>query len=547
MRMIKYFRNKKSVILLVTTILTGLYLNSCVDDKWDIDKVSPVMLIDQSLITPIGYTTFVIGDMLNKFDSTAFIQKDADGLIKLVYEQNLDTFRGEQKITVKTQLPVVIPSFIFPAKFPASNVVSVTVPITSMPLQFNNDQLFDSLIVKQLIFRLSGSSTFTEPGEIIFKFSSVTKNGVAFSDTMKILGKSTNFVTLSKQKAVGYKMGFSTVQAGQSVLPITVQMRLFGKSGDNVSNGVMNLNYKVDSLHYYSVWGYMGKNDLLDTRQTIDISALNKDLAKGIDFKDPKMKIIVKNSYGLPVQMLIDSMSVYSKANNATYQVTPITFNFGKIDDYYHFNNDTAIVSRISNPSLFDAFFKAPESLTFHTKIVTNPNGLTAATRTNYLRDTSKVISKIQFEIPIWFKSSSFGQTDTMAFDMVDKSKSAKSLTIRIVSENGMPVDLTLQGYFVDENFHKLDSLFKGSDYNQALVASAIVDATTDKVKTPVTKSRDIVFTEAQIMNLEKTKNILLKVSLKTGGKTGQYVKFLTSYKLKLSLSCQFQAKVTLN
>ena len=99
-------------------------------------------------------TSFVINDLLASYDSINHLKIEPDGLIDLVYEQNLETFRSEQKINLDSiiDIPVNIPNLGL--TYPPSGVFSQSFSIV-MPL--NKQHTFDSLIIKKLIFHLTGS------------------------------------------------------------------------------------------------------------------------------------------------------------------------------------------------------------------------------------------------------------------------------------------------------------------------------------------------------------------------------------------------------
>ena len=269
---------------------------------------------------------------------------------------------------------------------------------------------------------------------------------------------------------------------------------------------------------------------------------LNRSIANGIEFANPSMKITAQNSYGLPVSLDLNSMSVYSKVNNNTTAINPITFNFGTETDYLKAENYISIIDRKGKDSLlFKALFNAPEKFSFRATIKTNPSGVASK---NVVYDTSKVVAKVRFELPLWFRSKGFGQTDTMDFSLFENNNSVKKMMFLISAENGMPIDFNLQVYFVDANYKKLDSMFHT---NSEIVKSAKLRDNDDVVSEPTSNLSTITFDSNQITNLQKTKKLLIKVNLKTGYYPTRYVKFLTSYKLKLSFSCQFQAKVVYN
>jgi hypothetical protein len=126
---------------------------------------------------------------------------------------------------------------------------------------------------------------------------------------------------------------------------------------------------------------------------------------------------------------------------------------------------------------------------------------------------------------------------------MGDNLDSIESMLFRIVSENGMPIDMHFQVYFTDNNYFIIDSIFHNSN-NKVLSGGKV--GSNDRVISPVRSVLDIKFTKEQLKALLNTKKMLVRVYANTvdySPVNGKYVKFFTDYKFKLSFACQFQAK----
>jgi hypothetical protein len=538
-------------------------ISSCVDEEYDFNKMNNKMEIDPKLALTIGSVNIELGDMLSDFTSSYNLQDSSDGSMKVVYEQDLKSFSAEQKIAIPGQTPIVIPAFIFPSTIPAGGETSRDTTI-SLPITFLNDQRIDSLLVKTFSLSLSGTSSYPSNIKQILTitFQDMKKQNVKYNEVININSVNVNYVTLDKEKAADYLLKFSSVGSGYSNIPVNIKLTLQGTAGTPINPlSKLDVIFLINELKYKILYGYIGQFELLNNLETIDISFLSREMAKNIYWYNPQISILLKNSYALPVNFNVVSMSVYSDINKQIYNTDPdntIAINPKDIKhpySAYQYAQDVIPFSKQGGyGKLFNAIEKyAPQSITYHVIATSNPNGPTVDY--NILMDTSSIESKLRFELPIWFRSPGFGTTDTMDFDMFsndnkDQTTEIESMLFRIVSDNGMPFDMNLQVYFADEKYKKLDSLFNQPGQSSLVVQAGKVDKNTGKVTENSNYKVDMVFTDDQLVKLEKTKKLIYKVTLSTAeyltNSNPPYVKFLKGNNLKLTFAAQLQPKITI-
>jgi hypothetical protein len=195
------------------------------------------------------------------------------------------------------------------------------------------------------------------------------------------------------------------------------------------------------------------------------------------------------------------------------------------------------------NSNLKEALAITPRYLYYGIKSSANPAGKAQ----NYVTDTSKINVDMQVEIPIYLRTGLIEFSDTLDMDLKDiagGSDSIKTLLIHTSFENGMPFDLNLQVFLMDQNHQMIDSLFTIND--QPIIGSGILD-TKGKVKESVKKSTDITFTNARITALKNVRFGLVKAGVITANKGKDFVKFYSDYRLKVRFSVQtkFEIKKT--
>jgi hypothetical protein len=533
---------------LICYVIGILAFSSCVDDEYDFDKASWKYTFNPKLALTIGNTTFRIDSVLNKFENNEYIHSTDSGLIYIVYDKDLQFYKGGEKFSIsKTQgnINLVLNTSLFSfAVYPASGKVTIDTTI-NYPVTFGTSQRIDSMALKNMILQMAVNSTVAQPGKLVVSFPGIAKQNVQLKDSFDITALSFN-ETHTKNGA-GHKLKFKNVVPGTSDFQVRITYTLTGTPGTRIGPGQLSFNLSTSNIEYTLLYGYLGQENLLNITDTIDLSIFNNDITDRIEWKDPNLTLFLNNSYVvLPIRLNINNVSVISR-NNTIYNINlspnPVDLKYPKNGEL--FMKDTLVYTKSNNPNLFNAIEKTPKYLRFHVDAFSNPRGDEGLE--NIIKDTSTIRIKSHFYLPLWFRSGEFGTVDTMDFNlresMGDNLDSIESMLFRIVSENGMPIDMHFQVYFTDNNYFIIDSIFHNSN-NKVLSGGKV--GSNDRVISPVRSVLDIKFTKEQLKALLNTKKMLVRVYANTvdySPVNGKYVKFFTDYKFKLSFACQFQAK----
>ncbi|HSH52598.1 MAG TPA: hypothetical protein VK982_12815, partial [Bacteroidales bacterium] len=128
----------------------------------------------------------------------------------------------------------------------------------------------------------------------------------------------------------------------------------------------------------------------------------------------------------------------------------------------------------------------------------------------------------------------------TMPFDLQelsDFSEEIIQLMIRINANNGFPIGVTGQVYFLDINNFIIDSVFTNEPFN---LNKAIVDDTGIILKSSYLQ-KDIEFSQNRIDNLHQTRNILVEGAIKNVGIDTSLVYYFPDYKVDVQVGVQVQ------
>jgi len=315
---------------------------------------------------------------------------------------------------------------------------------------------------------------------------------------------------------------------------------------------------QLNELKYRVMYGYLGQKTILDMVDTFNIDFLNREMAQNINWYNPQIGIKIRNSYAVPVQFSINRIEMFSSVQNQIINVSPdaTANNPRKINSptaAFQEAKDSINFTKYNGYRSFYAGIEnsAPKSIIYHVSAVSNPDAV--LDKHNVVMDTSAIFPKFYFRLPIWFRSSGFGYTDTLDFDLAEMQKEnqeveIESLLIRLVSINNMPIDMSLQAYFLDERNNILDSMFNVAGQSRLVLRAGTVDQVTSLVTAPTKTVKDISFTPAQLQKMKKMKKMIYKVSVATAlydSRPNLYVKFQKQNSLKISFACQVQPKIT--
>lgn len=539
----------------VLMIFCSIYiLAGCIDNEYDIEKLSKKVTIDPKYNITIGSINIHLDELLNSFD-TSNIHKYNDGSMYLIYQQDVLAYRGDEKIVIPAQVDLLFPSFLLPdydgnGRSSLSQNKDLPVVFSGDPNKPSNKQQVDSLLIKQMNFHISGNSSYNTPGTLTIEFPNLLKNGQTYKEEINIPANS-NLDIITENKATDYLAKFNTVVNDTSYMPIILTFAVSGGTPNTpVGAGVLNISFKINLLTYKVMYGYVGQYDLIDSRDSLDMSFFNRSLAKNIEWGEPELRIITNNSFGIPVRFNIKDMYAVSEQYGTTFNAMPGNSANPKDINYptvvYASKADTIRYNRTNSPDLFNALDKSPKSLVYNINALANPLGTSTK---NIVLDTSTIKCKLEYELPIYFQSSGFGMQDTMDFDLLSNSgNKLKSMVFRILAQNEMPIDFRLQIYFADSLANVIDSVFNKPTDDNTIVKGATVGPDGKITGATSGDPKDITFDAAQLSTMLNTKKLIYKVSLATSGYVKgepHYVRFYDSYNLKLTFACQFQPIIT--
>ena len=178
----------------------------------------------------------------------------------------------------------------------------------------------------------------------------------------------------------------------------------------------------------------------------------------GYFFDDPKMTIHVDNSFGAPLDFLINDIAGQTSSGRVPLQGpiinTLIPVGYPAISEMGQVIGTDIIIDK-NNSNIPALLALQPTTLEYDIEGILNSS---SNTDSHFIMDTSRLSMAVNFELPLHGRLQNLTMSSDYDFDgeILDEAENA---LLRITSINGFPLDADIQIYFFDENQRFLDSL----------------------------------------------------------------------------------------
>ena len=257
-------------------------------------------------------------------------------------------------------------------------------------------------------------------------------------------------------------------------------------------------------------------------------------------FANPSFKLLITNYWDIPSRFRFTDFYYYEEENS---EAIPLT---GSVVDDWHditgpSNFGDSIIYEIvmdTTTSNIDEMISAlPHHLSFGADLETIPGD------PYNLPPGSVNKLSVEVNIPLELSLSNILLTDTMDFSLDVNTDSTKinSLTINFAAQNGFPLGVNAQVYFVDENYTIIDSLFseRRLDLKPATVSNGIANQTVDT-------EESITITADRMDNILEAKYLIPHILFSTPDANTTQVKLYSTYEFGLDLSAMIDVEITL-
>ncbi|MEA1875199.1 MAG: hypothetical protein U9N51_12355 [Bacteroidota bacterium] len=551
---------KKLKLLIIPFILVLFILgtNSCVKDSFDFDRLSGEIHYEPSLAAPIAYSNLTMIDGLNAYDSVGRVQVNKDGFLSLFYFEHIESDTvsslmdiGNQHVTSLTPAAGVD----FTGFDNSGDVLTINRSVDFPFDLFNPEAELDSMWLDMGTLNLIATSTYEHGIELTITLPTFTKDGDPFSKTLNLLPYGST-ASSTDNSMIGYHIDLTQTALGYNEVPVEIQIRFVHSGGNNT--GQLTLDVDLFNPDHEAMFGYFGYNTLIYESGKIDLDLF--DPSDGWDledfwFEDPKFKVFYNNSYGIPTNFYFDSVTAFSSYYQQDYDI--LDYNAGLPMDSlapHYMSYPTVFGSSVDDSLILDkdnsnisyVIQQRPAWIKFIAHAHTNPDGNIAGN--NFVWDNSKYLADIEVELPLWGYIDRFHGADTMDFNMEEEFEDPgviERLLVRINIDNGLPIFVESQAYFMNENYMIIDSVIQADDIR--LIESATID-NDGQVISKTNKTIDLEITGERLEKIMETKFLLYKASSSTtNASNDEFIKIYPDYEVNFNVAIEADLDINVN
>lgn len=526
-------KNKSLFKTLSMLWICSMIFTACMSDV-ELSNVSKEILIDESLVVPIGVDTIKIKELLQKLSTDNQVTTDPAGQGTEIYfekEENYDyDFRDIRLLGNSSPTGVSLqPSPGASVSVPANLTIPSVNLSTSFNLGLNSDvtnERVDKILVTKATLNLGLNfiSLNLLPANM-----TVTLTFPTDRVTLANGASSVSFVPTGLDSYVDI-LNF-TVNMPANATSIPVNIKIDAKNGNTAQTispaSTINATLKFTQFNFSVVYGFFKPAVIVSKTEQIplDVSSYLPDAF--LKFAHPQATITAKTNVGTYVKFRIDYIKAFLKSNPIASEAKA-SFS-GK--DYYDFNlpKPAAFGDSISKTVTFnsqnartDLLFNniiRPDVLEYQFSTYVNQDSLDAHPLVPlFFPSTGMIKTKIKIKIPLYLNAgSNVNWNDTLYIDggtigdKVENSVIDSSVLVFKVS-NGLPIKAsTLKFSLLDSNGAKINTTL--DDQNYPINAPTIDAAGKVVVSSIVPQTIKINVSKAQFEDLKKAKSVIFNIA----------------------------------
>lgn len=426
------------------------------------------------------------------------------------------------------------------ATFPSQAVLDETF---NVDLSTGNGEQLTTLILADGQIELDLNYGIREDATITISMPYASKNGIPLSETFNINSDNTNPTTLSETIDLsGYTFDLTAGGSGFNIIELNIQASIVSSGFPvpfSVSDAVeADVTFGGVVIDY--VEGDVGTQTFNLEQDTVDFSFSEFDFGAQITLADPRINLTLTNAFGIEIGADLSSIEARNETQSValTGLATPLIIGaptIAQVGDSVR----TTIEINSTTTNIDDVLSISPTELIFGMSGSTNPNGAT----TNFVSGDSYLGVEMDVQIPLYGGVSGFELRDTLDFP-TDIFNNVVEGYIRANITNEFPVDVTVQAYFVNDNYEILDSL----DVTPIeVLQSSSVNATTGELEEASENVTDIELSEGKADRIKEATKIILVSTMATANNGATNAKFYSSYSIGIKLAVFATVRVSLD
>ena len=529
---------KKHLIILL--VLVAVLSTSCLKDLDELGNIQGVTA-NPTLSCPLINAEATIADLVSKISDSSNIITDNDKLLILVFDSK-DSLPEKQYLTIPNLNSVIdfsIPSASIPV-FETLGSFSIAQNNTT-PINMSGNTRVERLLIKEGTLIFNASSSFKHNVFVKLTYPGITKNGNSLVDSFEFIYTGNPAPQVSRNINIsGYDVDFTNNGSTYNVFPYQVKVDVIRNPAYDVqSTDKISFSQNLNITKYGRVEGYFGKFSIASFKETNVLGIFDKSIEGNVYVKDPKLKLSIENSFGLPILAKVTNLYAISGSGN-TIPIDVDLFKDTFMLDY------TSSIGQIrtteytidkNNSNIDEVLSTAPQKIIYEVTFYANNNDII---QTNVLYNYSSVKQTAKMELPFDVKilkhtietEGDFSMGNSFNNDSGNFFVNWAEISTDFSSE--IPLNAYVQLYLEDSVSNQIyDSIYNP----YFLMPGSTVDANGALISTSKAVNT-LRIDKDRLANFKKANQYRLQINFSTSQNNGNspYVKFYATDKIKLKL-----------
>lgn len=524
-------KNKIAKSLSVLFITVGFY--AC--KKRDFDKVY-IEPWKPSIAAPLINGSLSMKDIAENIDKNEInVIEGPDGLYTLIYRDTLESDYAETYIKVPDQLA----KENYGLTLTENTRVNLGETVTNsesyaVTINTENGQELKYADLKGGILNFSVTSTLPHHISLDIGIPSFTKNGVPFATTLDLTYNGSSPVEANISEALeGYRLDLSGDGTQSNTFLWNADITVTSSGEVSVGNESVQIDLGLNNLQYSLLYGNLGSFTFPSYDGFVNIEVFDNAEQGEVVFNDPKLKLTLNNTFGVPAAFTINQLEtetdygmIVDFSSTGNLQIPgpniiefPTTVGQNALTDY---SLDK------TNSNIVDAFKPAPSRLNYSLTPGISSSGMD----NHFVLDTSRIKAYTEAEIPLDGTIKIYSLVDTIRGIEFQDEENIRSALLKIKTINSLPLDVTLQAYWLDNENNILDTLF----LDNTLIVSGQVN-NNGEVTAATTYYQEIYYDRERYEKIIPATKLLVEGDLQSSNNGNTPVKFFSHNEITLQIS----------
>jgi len=534
----QYFKRYHSILSFLSILALIIIMQSCYKERLQFDKIAGGKWSPE-FAAPIAYGNLTMADIIKGSKKTW--QEDPNGFLSVIYSKDEVTDIADKVIKIPNQSNDTTFNFALPPGLAVGDSVTLNQSFHSEFDGNTSNERIDSMLLKSGTLEFTISTDLNHDSYIEISIPKLTKAGVPLRKKINFQytggGTSTKSISINLKD---YYLVLTSGTAGQANF-IQQDFKILVTKKNNTDNSpyFYKVKQKISNISYYLVLGYFYQHDIEIKESSVVIDLFDEQMAGALYAEDPRLKITLHNSYGLPATMTFTEL--YAERDGVKMNFTGSLLPTLTVD-YPNFNEigqskSSVFLFNSSNSNIKDIIAMNPQNLFFKGIVKTNPQGTPID---NFTLDTSHISVDLEIELPLYGHAINFVLRDTTILSGNDEdvdTKGINEVTIRLKTKNSFPTDVFVQVYMTDSLNNIIDSIFKSG--SKILDAAPVSGAPDYRVTASVDNTTLVKLTQEQLDNYKKAQKMIIETRSSTTQGGTNTVKIYTDNGVYFELSAK--------